>query len=57
MPAVSFIRFKLKEGFDLNTVVSYYAAVIQEGISVEEWRRSIQKPFVKFVHNQRGLDI
>lgn len=36
--AISFIRFRLNSNEDLNTVTSYYASVIQEGLSVETWK-------------------
>jgi hypothetical protein len=36
--AISFIRFRLNSNEDLNTVTTYYASVIQEGLSVEKWR-------------------
>lgn len=35
--AVSFIRFRLSGDVALSTVTSYYAAVIQHGIPVNEW--------------------
>jgi hypothetical protein len=38
--AVSYIRFRLKGDVELNTVVSYYAAVVQQGIPIEEWNAS-----------------
>ncbi|MFZ6759278.1 hypothetical protein ACO0K9_18900 [Undibacterium sp. Ji50W] len=38
--AISYIRFRLKGDVDLNRAVSYYASVIQQGISVTDWLRS-----------------
>lgn len=38
--AVSYIRFRLGGNAQLNTVTSYYASVIQQGMSVEEWSTS-----------------
>ena len=35
--AVSYIKFRLGEIFDLNTVVAFYSAVVQQKISIEEW--------------------
>jgi hypothetical protein len=34
---VSYIRFRLKTDVDLDTVVAFYASVIQQGVSVQEW--------------------
>lgn len=36
--AISFIRFRLAPKFDLNTVTSYYATVVQQRFSLNEWR-------------------
>ncbi len=36
--AISYIRFKLRDNIELNTVVSYYAAVVEQSIPVNEWR-------------------
>lgn len=38
--AISFIRFRLNSNEDLNSVISYYASVVQEGASVEKWKAS-----------------
>lgn len=38
--AVSYIRFRLGGSVELDAVASYYASVIQQGVSVEEWSKS-----------------
>lgn len=38
--AVSYIRFRLGGNFELDTVTSYYASVIQQGMPVKEWSTS-----------------
>lgn len=35
--AISYIRHRLKLDVELNQVISYYASVIQQDISVNEW--------------------
>ncbi|WP_075116810.1 hypothetical protein [Pseudomonas aeruginosa] len=35
--AVSYIRYKLSAKIDLNAVVAFYAAVVQQKIPIEEW--------------------
>lgn len=35
--AISYIRFKLKGRIDLNSAVAFYAAVIQQGVPLQEW--------------------
>lgn len=38
--AVSYIKFRLAGKVELNSIVSYYASVIQQDISFEEWNAS-----------------
>jgi len=38
--AISYIRFRLKGDVELNRVVSYYASVIQQGVSVVDWMQA-----------------
>lgn len=45
--AVAYIRFKLAGKVALDTVVSYYASVIQQGISLEDWKRGNEKMLIR----------
>ena len=37
--AVSYIKYRLERKEDLDVVVSFLAAVVEQGISVHEWAR------------------
>lgn len=40
--AVSYMRYRLREGASLDQAVSYYGSVIQRGLTVDEWLREEQ---------------
>ena len=37
--AVYYIKYKLKGQYDLATIVSFYSAVVQRGVSFDDWER------------------
>ncbi|NHR04894.1 hypothetical protein HA052_06755 [Chromobacterium haemolyticum] len=37
--AISYIRYRLAVKVDMNVVVSFLAAVVQQGVTIQKWER------------------